>query len=947
MSRWGGRAGARRSQGVSRRSQGVSRRSQGVSPAASGCERGGGLVEELRGTHDLRLPSWGPYTKAYMGISHIPDPALGLRFDLSIVPGFYRGSVQVPNVKWESGYHPWEASPDLRYYAYRHELQWKDEVYVDVSFSEVDERSRLVRCVCVNNTDLPVALALHYVASVHFPPLRPNSDEPIRPGKAVLPHGAVWVDALDYVDLQYATPRPTDNLMPDSRLRGQIRDHGFVGGGGVGDGWGAEAGDSVRYQVHLPTSLRDGVLLLRCRMVEGDSLRLELQGLVRADVAVTVGEDLAEMALPIGAATAGTHWVEILSGGGASIELDGFAICESSEVAEVAFGTVTWHPVPDLAPGPRTGTLRLSYQDVPVRYGLAWDGAFRSQVRKLYTDDLDCFMRRTVHDHVRTVLHDRWAPGPPQCHFTDVFLRPVTVDAHSRVTTYGLVCCGSAQQVEEALEEWDGCADGCQETYEQACTSAVKLDGHEAGQRYRASQERMAATTLTNVVYPVCIKRTYIRHNTPGRWWDSLYTWDSGFIGLGLVELDVDRATDCLNAYVTEPGDPHAAFVHHGSPVPVQFYLFLEIWNRRQERALLERFYPRLRQYYAFLSGQLGSSTTRALESSLLKTWDYFYNSGGWDDYPPQVYVHQNGLESKVAPVVTTAHCIRAARILGMMAQALGRSEDLAGYERDIVPFELALQEHAWDSQSGYFSYVVHDDAGRPVGHLRHESGTNYNRGLDGIYPLVAGVCTPGQEECLFAHLESPRQHWTPIGLSTVDTSAPYYREDGYWNGAVWMPHQWFYWKTCLDLGRPGFARQIAETGLEVWQREVDASYNCYEHFIIATGRGAGWHQFGGLSTPVLSWYGAYYRPGRLTTGFDVWARSLRWGTNAGSLDAELVTHGQSGRRLCVIVSLAAARHYGVTWNGEPCPACSVRSGVLEVELPCGQEGRLQVAPVD
>ncbi|MFN2133944.1 MAG: MGH1-like glycoside hydrolase domain-containing protein, partial [Anaerolineae bacterium] len=676
------------------------------------------------------------------------------------------------------------------------------------------------------------------------------------------------------------------------------------------------------------------------------------RGLVETGATVPAGKDLAEMVVPIGKVAAGTHELTIVSGGGAAIELDGFAICESADVANVAFETVTWQPVPDLAPGPTSSTLRLSYRDLPLCYGVAWDGTFRSQVRELYTDDLDCFMRRTVHDHVRTVLRDRWGPAdgnprPPRQHFTDVFLRPITVEAHSLVTIYGLVGCGSEQQVEEMLGNWDCSPDACQAMYEQVRASAVKLDGHEAGQRYRASQERMAATTLTNVVFPVCIKRTYVRHNTPGRWWDSLYTWDSGFIGLGLAELDVDRAIDCLNAYVTEPGDRHAAFVHHGSPVPVQFYLFLEIWNRRQDRALLEHFYPRLRQYYAFLSGHLGSSTTRTLESNLLKTWDYFYNSGGWDDYPPQVYVHQHGLEDRVAPVVTTAHCIRAARILSMMARALGQQEDLAGYEGDIALFQRALQEHAWDPQSGYYSYVVHDGAGRPVGHLMHESGVNYNQGLDGAYPLVAGICTPQQEERLFAHLQSPQRHWTPIGLSTVDTSAPYFRPDGYWNGAVWMPHQWFYWKTCLDLGRPGFARQIAEAGLEVWRREVDASYNCCEHFIIATGRGAGWHQFSGLSTPVLSWYAAYYRAGRLTTGFDVWTRHVQWGTDSRSLDAELVTYGQRGRSLYVIASLAADRHYRVTWNDVPRMAHNVRSGALEIELPCGQEGRLLVAPID
>jgi len=896
-----------------------------------------------------------------MGISHIPDPALGLRFDLSVVPGFYRGRLLVPNVKWESGYHPWEASPDLRYYSSRHELQWKDEVYVDVSFSALDERTRLVRCACVNDTDLPQALALHYVAAAYFPPLRANSDQAICPGKVVLPQGAVWVDALDYADLRYATPRPTDNLMPDGRFRGEIRAHGFVDGGGVGDGWGAEAGDEIVYHVELPVALQNAVLLLRCRrsptggrMVGQDALRLKLHGLVKTDVTVTVGSHLAAAELPVGEASAGMHRLEIVSCGGAPIEVDGFVICERRDVAQVAFETVTWNAVPDLVPGPRRNTLHLSYQDFPVQYGLAWDDVTHSQVRELYSDDLDCFMRRTVHHHVRTVLHDASLSTAPRGHFTDVFLRPIVLAARSRVTTYGLVCCGNGGKLEAILRKAGFSPDVCEAAYEKARASAVQMGGHDEGKanqgsRYWASQERMAATTLTNVVYPVYVKRSYVRHNTPGRWWDSLYTWDSGFIGLGLVELDIDRAIDCLNAYMTEPGDPHAAFIHHGSLVPVQFYLFLEIWNRRQDRRLLEHFYPRLRQYYTFLSGQLGSSTTRALKSNLLKTWDYFYNSGGWDDYPPQVHVHQHGLESRVTPVVTTAHCIRAAKILSMMAWALNLPGDVEGYERDIALLSRALQDHAWDAESGYFSYVVHNGCGDPVGHLQHGSGTNYNRGLDGAYPLVAGICTPGQEEQLFERLQSPRRHWTPIGLSTVDISAPYYRDDGYWNGAVWMPHQWFYWKTCLDLGQPAFARQIAETGLDVWRREVDASYNCFEHFVVATGRGAGWHHFGGLSTPVLSWYGAYYQPGRLTTGFDVWVRALRVGANARSLEADLVTYGQDARSLYVIASLAGGQRYGVTWNGagkpeSACPAQSVRSGVLEIKLPCGQEGQLRIA---
>ena len=58
---------------------------------------------------DLDLPDWGPYTKCYIGVSHIADARRGLRFDPSVFPGFYRRKIDVPDVLWESGYNLYHA----------------------------------------------------------------------------------------------------------------------------------------------------------------------------------------------------------------------------------------------------------------------------------------------------------------------------------------------------------------------------------------------------------------------------------------------------------------------------------------------------------------------------------------------------------------------------------------------------------------------------------------------------------------------------------------------------------------------------------------------------------------------------------------------------------------------------------------------------------------------
>ncbi len=251
-------------------------------------------LQDLKFSHDLRLPAWGPYTKKYAGISHIPDVDLGIRFDLGVFPGFYRRQVSVPNAKWESGYHPWEAAPGLGYYSYRYELEWKDKVYCDVSFTALgeDEHARLVRCEYVNNTDLDQNLVLHCVAYLNFPPVRPYSDEPIQLCQVSLPEGGLWLDAIDYDDLGFASVRPTDNLVYEGWRRAEVRGHGFVGGAAVGMGFGADRGDWMALTARLERPVRDAVLLVRYRALLGPAA-FTLEGLADGRLDLPASADLS------------------------------------------------------------------------------------------------------------------------------------------------------------------------------------------------------------------------------------------------------------------------------------------------------------------------------------------------------------------------------------------------------------------------------------------------------------------------------------------------------------------------------------------------------------------------------------------------------------------------------------------------------------------------------
>lgn len=915
--------------------------------------------KKLAQTHDLpSLSNWGPYSKKHFGISHIPDVQRGLSFDFSIFPLLTDPSAkkQLPSVTEASGVHPWEAAPDMSYYSMRFETIWKDQFYTDISFSQLSTNNRLMRLECVNQTRAPQQITLNNLSQLVFPPLHESSAEPIRLCDVQLPDGAVWVHALDYADQGFAISRPTDTLVWDGLLRGEERRHDCVGGSVLAQKFGMDFGDRVIYRLFFKKSFSNATLIWRFQMEKGENITfncvkcrtwVDCAGDEIPDITFRGGEGFSTVAVPLGKLDAGELDLRFVSRGGGAVALNGFVLVESEQANDVRFVERPWHPIPKIEA--LSKALMLKYDDVPDAYGFAI-GVPMAGHRELRWDGLDAALGTEMAPDSFTwvrIFGDsrRGHAGDPDSLFIHAASQPLTVPPHSTQIIYGLICSGSEDEVRRNLARFDPQASSHEKIYRAARKSAFKNTTTPAGNDCKLGQQLMAAVTLSNLVYPLYTQRNYIRHYSPGRIWDCLYTWDAGFIGLGLLELDLQNAVEILNAYLTPTG-AQSAFIHHGSPVPVQIYLFWELWNRTQSRELLAYFYPRLRQYHAFLAGRLGSSTTRRHRDNLICTWDYFYNSGGWDDYAPQKYVHANNLEASATPVINSAHTIRCAKILRAAAAALGRTADFSEYDDDIATLSASLQKYSWDEASGYFGYVMHDNRGEPTGILRHESGANFDMGMDGAYPLVAGICSAAQERQILDRLFSPQHLWMDIGITTVDQSAPYYSSTGYWNGSVWLAHQWFFWKTMLDLGRGDLAVRIAQTGLDLWKKVTNSTYNCMEHFEPREPFGAGWGQFSSLSSPALSWFAALCTPGRFTTGFEVWIESCEFSRNNRRLRVKLKPVHGAARDFNVLACMNPDSRYRVLWNdGYPRKACYVNDGLLQITLPAGP-GELRIEKI-
>lgn len=885
------------------------------------------------------MPQWGPYSKKYMGISKIIENLsdVGGRYDFSVHPTLWNSATPVPNVTVPSNYHLWSCKSDYTFFSYRYELMWKDQVYADVSYSKISDDAYLMRCEFNNNTHLTQNCILNVFAALEFPV--PTYCNVIKPEKCVIK------TANDYVSYNYANPRPWDEENPDGMFKGMFADKEFYLGKGLGDRcenyhvhflnlkpFGCEKGDSVSYKIKAQ-GFENPVIALRYKTVTQGDAEFLMNG---NKITLKNSENLTFAYLP--------YYEEFTleSLGKAGVELDFLAVINQEDKDDLYCENLPYNYVPEIkTENVGEGHLTaLKYKDIETPfYILTHNKNTRERVLESGCLEDALINRLSNGDHTYDDLPETFSNSfkrkkSDEGFFHNTLIKSIFIEPNSTHTEYVVL---SNEKVEPKTDE------EYEAIYENAKKGSVSAEYNEAGKKYTLSTEILKATLLTNVVYPVYRHGENVIHHTPGKRWDSFYTWDSGFIGMGLLEFSNDLCKYALDLYLCDETNKDFAFLLHGSLVPTQFVEYLELLKRTNDKSQLDFIYDKIKLYYEFLRGRIHGSTCAKFDNGLLTTYDYWYSHCGMDDYPAQVEMMDKKAQKYTCPCLSTAQIIRAGKIMKMVASYLGRDEDIKVYDADIEYSTKALNELAWDEESGYFGYTLYDDNKNVTGIMRTEDGENWNKGMDGIYPIVAGAVEGERKKKVLAHIKNPNEMWSQAGISAVDMSASYYFDDGYWNGNVWMSHQWFVWKTMLDNGEADFAYEIAKRALDMWKDETDFTYNTYECFGIKTKRGGWFHNFGGLSAPICIWANCYFKPQTVTTGLDVWTDYQK--TTDTSAEISFKYFGNN-EKYTMIVTLKDSNDYVAFLDGKEIDFVernkgsleftfdnSVKSGVLEIKV--------------
>lgn len=879
------------------------------------------------------MPLWGPYSKKYSGISRITEHMRekGVRFDLVVSPAVSNTNTCPPNVTIPVGVHPWTAKADYSHYSYRCDLEWKDKIYADVSFTKLKDESVLVRTALVNHSELPQNCLVNYFSALEFPSKYTTT--------VSLPQNCIFKKALDYVSYTYNTHRPWDEQTMDAMHKGEFFDDAFIEHRGLGDRddnryilqkfpkFGEETGDSVSYAFDGVSAFENPVLTIRYQTTGDVDSTFTLNGKTVVFPATQNGLRLVQFPLPH-TKTVRLNFVSLGTGG---VELDFLAITEQTETEQIVCETKKHTYLPQIHTELFNDGAKASYR---------YDGVEKpfvirtfnknTRFRNFPTGALEDSptSRITQPDESFGDMLEQFSGSFSEKHSDDgfyhnavahtIFIAPEETKIEYAVISYGETDYQSVSAYENA--------------YLQAVQTLEQPVYTKAGKTYAFSNQLLRAAMFQNTVYPLYLHGDYVVHHTPGKRWDSFYTWDSGFIGLDMALYAPRLADGILDMYFSPEDNPDYAFLLHGSPVPVHIYQYYEMLNHTNDKSALYGYYSRAKRFYDFLAGKINGSTTAKFKSGLTTTFDYFYNCSGMDDLPPQKAMYRENLQRVCAPAISSSQVIRTAKMLKTVAEHLGKTKDAAVFQADIDRLTAALQTWSWDEECGYFSYVVHDLDGNPQAKLCTENGENLNKTMDGIYPLMAGAVTDAQKERILGHLKSETELFTPVGISAVDRTAGYYLPNGYWNGNVWLSHQWFVWKTMLDLGETDFAYKIAETALNAWKREVEYSYYTFEMFSIETGRGGWFHNFGGLSAPINLWSAAYFTPGTYQSGFDTFCENAEFNETCTEFCGHFTNYGQCDAALLVV--MAENGTYRVTRNGVPAVFSARFDGMLEITLP-------------
>jgi hypothetical protein len=147
----------------------------------------------------------------------------------------------------------------------------------------------------------------------------------------------------------------------------------------------------------------------------------------------------------------------------------------------------------------------------------------------------------------------------------------------------------------------------------------------------------------------------------------------------------------------------------------------------------------------------------------------------------------------------TSLQAVISARLLILMAEVLGRAEEVADLHDEIKSLSQVINATLWDEETGFY----YD--------RRADGRQSRVKTIGAFWALLAKISPPERVERLVAQLENPQTYNRPHRVPSLAADHESYRSLGeYWRGGVWAPTNYMVLRGLTEAGYHDLAYKIA-----------------------------------------------------------------------------------------------------------------------------------------
>ncbi len=423
---------------------------------------------------------------------------------------------------------------------------------------------------------------------------------------------------------------------------------------------------------------------------------------------------------------------------------------------------------------------------------------------------------------------------------------------------------------------------------------------------------RLKDVLLYNINYPFKINGINSFYYVPAKYFPLPYSWDGGFIALGMASFVPDTALKQIRYFFADKNLDYP-LLYCGSPVPTQIYALWDIFSSTRDLSVLAKSFSGAKRMYDFYLGRTPGSLVNAGNDGLLSTYAYCYNLG-IDDHPIQRWgEHNNITRQGLYSIILMTQILRIAKIMRNIAFLIDKSDDVKQFSSDIERLTSIIDGDMWDEEGNLYCWLYKSENGiKPL----FLDGCAGDRSICTFLPLFSGLCSHKRE--LLDHMLDPDRFLTESGISSVDMRAGYYDPHGYWNGGIWPVMQWYVWRGLLEAGELETAREVAEKILSTWNYGFKSNHYLGEHFRIVSESTGGVPNFGGLSAVLLPMHEAYFKKYQVTTPYDVIIQDKSVDKIADTVSLLITAPFLSGPDYSFLINMGqGGRKYQIIINGQ------------------------------